>query len=137
MMNTLDELVGRRLRMRRRLLGLSQRELGARVGLRFQQIHKLECGATRITCARLFDLANALGLAPDSLLEGLADACRGERAEQQDLTLVDLSSQGTAMSLLRAFHRMDKARQRALIDIALVLGGEADRSAAPLQARAS
>lgn len=137
MINTLDELVGRRLRMRRRLLGLSQKELGARVGLRFQQIQKLECGATRITCARLFDLANALGLTPDSLFEGLAPACEGARAEPHDLTLADLSSQVTAMNLLRAFHRMDKARQRVLIDIALVLGGDAERSTAPVQSQAS
>lgn len=56
----IDLHLGRRLRRRRRLLGLTQRQLGDRVGIRFQQIQKYECGANRISAARLWELAEAL-----------------------------------------------------------------------------
>ena len=48
----IDLHLGRRLRRRRRLLGLTQQQLGDRVGIRFQQIQKYECGANRISAAR-------------------------------------------------------------------------------------
>ena len=56
----IDLHLGRRLRRRRRLLGLTQQQLGDRVDIRFQQIQKYECGANRISAARLWELAEAL-----------------------------------------------------------------------------
>ena len=55
-----DLHVGKRLRRRRRLLGMTQQELASQVGVRFQQIQKYECGANRISAARLWELAEAL-----------------------------------------------------------------------------
>jgi transcriptional regulator with XRE-family HTH domain len=55
-----DLRLGRRLRNRRRLLGLTQQQLAAAVGVRFQQIQKYECAANRVSAARLWDLARAL-----------------------------------------------------------------------------
>mgnify|MGYP002716648529 CR=1 FL=1 len=49
-----------RRRRRRRLLGLTQQQLALKVGIRFQQIQKYECGANRISAARLWQLAEAL-----------------------------------------------------------------------------
>ena len=40
-----DLHVGKRLRRRRRLLGMTQQDLASQVGVRFQQIQKYECGA--------------------------------------------------------------------------------------------
>ena len=49
-----------RLRRRRRLLGLTQQQLAGACGVRFQQIQKYECGANRISAARLWQLAEVL-----------------------------------------------------------------------------
>ncbi|MGA1341681.1 MAG: helix-turn-helix domain-containing protein, partial [Hyphomonas sp.] len=57
-----DLHVGKRLRRRRRLLGMTQHELASQVGVRFQQIQKYECGANRITASRLFDLARVMNV---------------------------------------------------------------------------
>ena len=56
----IDYYIGKRLRRRRRVLGLTQQQLGDRLGIRFQQVQKYECGANRISAARLWYLANAL-----------------------------------------------------------------------------
>ena len=60
MATDIDLHLGRRLRRRRRLLGLTQQQLAMQVGIRFQQIQKYECGANRISAARLWQLAEAL-----------------------------------------------------------------------------
>jgi transcriptional regulator with XRE-family HTH domain len=48
-----DSHVGKRVRMRRLMLGLSQTELGDALGLTFQQVQKYEKGANRISASRL------------------------------------------------------------------------------------
>ena len=60
MATDIDLHLGRRLRRRRRLLGLTQQQLALQVGIRFQQIQKYECGANRISAARLWQLSEAL-----------------------------------------------------------------------------
>src|SRR5687768_17039814 len=60
MSNNIDVYLGKQLRRRRRMLGLTQQQLAGAVGVRFQQIQKYECGANRISAARLWQLAEAL-----------------------------------------------------------------------------
>jgi len=48
MTSDVDLNLGKRLRRRRRLLGLTQQTLAEEVGIRFQQIQKYECGANRV-----------------------------------------------------------------------------------------
>jgi transcriptional regulator with XRE-family HTH domain len=52
--------LGRRLRQRRRLLSLTQRQLAAACSVSFQQIHKYEAGLCKISVAKLVVLARAL-----------------------------------------------------------------------------
>jgi transcriptional regulator with XRE-family HTH domain len=69
----IDLHLGRRLRRRRRLLGLTQQQLAVQVGVRFQQIQKYECGANRISAARLWELAEALETPITYFYDGLAE----------------------------------------------------------------
>ncbi len=73
MANEIDTHLGRRLRRRRKLLGLTQQQIAAACGVRFQQIQKYECGANRISAARLWQIAVTLGVAVDYFFEGLAE----------------------------------------------------------------
>ena len=58
--NPIDIHVGSRVRLRRNMLGLSQEQLGAKIGLTFQQIQKYERGANRIGASRLYRLSQVL-----------------------------------------------------------------------------
>ena len=80
----IDLHLGRRLRRRRRLLGLTQQQLAVQVGVRFQQIQKYECGANRISAARLWELAEALETPISYFYDGL-----GETADRLAATSVD------------------------------------------------
>lgn len=57
---TIDAHVGKRIRLRRTLLGLSQEKLGEALGVTFQQIQKYERGTNRVGASRLYDIATAL-----------------------------------------------------------------------------
>ncbi len=55
-----DIHVGGRVRLRRKLLGMSQEEVAAYVGLTFQQLQKYEKGANRISASKLYDIGKYL-----------------------------------------------------------------------------
>lgn len=74
MATDIDLHLGRRLRRRRRLLGLTQQQLAVQVGVRFQQVQKYECGANRISAARLWELAEALSTPISYFYDGLEEA---------------------------------------------------------------
>src|SRR5215813_5063132 len=80
-MDEIDVHLGRRLRRRRRLLGLTQQELAASCGVRFQQIQKYECAANRMSAARLWQLAEVLEGPVSYFYEGLT---REQREEWRD-----------------------------------------------------
>ena len=69
----IDLHLGKRLRRRRRLLGLTQQQVAEGVGIRFQQIQKYECGANRISAARLWQLAQVLEVPVNYFYDGLTD----------------------------------------------------------------
>ncbi len=55
-----DGHVGRRIRERRREIGMSQAKLGNALGVTFQQVQKYEVGVNRVAAGRLWDMAKAL-----------------------------------------------------------------------------
>ncbi|MEM1400446.1 MAG: helix-turn-helix transcriptional regulator [Pseudomonadota bacterium] len=66
----IDVYIGRRLAKARTLCGMTQTDLGNRVGLSFQQIQKYEKGANRISAGLLFELARILGEKIDYFFRG-------------------------------------------------------------------
>jgi transcriptional regulator with XRE-family HTH domain len=80
MANDIDLHLGKRLRRRRHLVGLTQQQLATAVGVRFQQIQKYECGANRIPAARVWELAAALEVPVGYFYDGLEE---GEPAKSR------------------------------------------------------
>lgn len=58
--NPIDVHVGKRVRTRRMLIGLSQEKLGDALGVTFQQVQKYEKGSNRISASRLQGIARLL-----------------------------------------------------------------------------
>ena len=67
----IDVFVGRRMRERRRQIGISQSEIGGQLGLSFQAVQKYESGEIRIAASTLFRLCHVLGVGPGYFFEGL------------------------------------------------------------------
>ncbi|MGZ3377599.1 MAG: helix-turn-helix domain-containing protein [Phenylobacterium sp.] len=71
MSEMVDLHIGKRLRRRRKLLGLTQTQLGALCGVRFQQIQKYESAQNHISAAMLWRVASGLGVDVQYFYEGL------------------------------------------------------------------
>lgn len=80
-----DTHVGKRIRVRRRVLGLRQVDLADALGLTSQQIEKYESGANRVSASKLYAIAVKLNTPVSYFFEGLADpSALGNAAQASD-----------------------------------------------------
>jgi transcriptional regulator with XRE-family HTH domain len=124
-MDEIDIHLGRRLRRRRRLLGLTQQELAHACGVRFQQIQKYECAANRMSAARLWQLAEVLEVPISYFYEGLTRDQREslEREGTAPSTSETLASKET-QDLIHAYYQLGERPRRRLLDLAKAMNGE-------------
>lgn len=84
---SVDRHIGRRIREERIKQGMSQAELGALIGVTYQQLHKYESGANRTSSSRLFQIANILGVDLSEFLPLTEVASSSRSFGRQDLDL--------------------------------------------------
>ena len=124
--SNIDVHLGKRLRRRRRLLGLTQQQLAGACGVRFQQIQKYECGANRISAARLWQLSEALEVPVGYFYDGLADAAQREQAlgEGPGEAGGEVLGSKETLDLIRAYYQLGERPRRRLLDLAKSLNGD-------------
>ncbi len=84
----IDHHVGRRVRERRVMLGLSQQRLARMIGVTYQQAHKYESGLNRISGGRLYEIARVMNVPVGWFFDGLdAEPVEPEMAPSQRLCL--------------------------------------------------
>ena len=129
MTHHVDVHVGKRIRHRRWLLGMTQQQLAESVGIKFQQIQKYETGANRVSASRLWDIADCLGVPVSFFFEGLSSGAALEaQSVRPDLPLAtvprangDLMGDREAMDLVRTYYAIPENQRRRLFDLARVL----------------
>ncbi len=123
MKHPVDVHVGKRVRHRRWMVGMTQQQLGDIVGIKFQQIQKYETGMNRISASRLWDIAQALGVSISFFFEGF----EAEEGSVEAPTAVpetqrgDLLADKEALELVRSYYAIPEAQRRRLFDLARVL----------------
>lgn len=122
MRDEIDVHLGRRLRRRRKLLGMTQQDLADACGVRFQQIQKYECAANRMSAARLWQLSEVLGVGVSYFYEGLSEAQRRTHAESDDDA--DVFSRKETHDLIRAYYALEERPRRRLLDLAKAMNNE-------------
>lgn len=108
MLNEIDVHVGHRLRRRRKSLSMNQCELGERIGVKFQQIHKYETGKSRISASRLWKAADALSVDVGYFFEGLDFGRSAEESsciKTETLLMRDTNELCKVISLMDAHQR--------------------------------
>ncbi|MFU8863529.1 MAG: helix-turn-helix domain-containing protein [Rhodobacterales bacterium] len=130
MTHHVDVHVGKRIRHRRWLLGMTQQQLAAQVGIKFQQIQKYETGANRVSASRLWDIADSLGVSISFFFEGLAASTPADQSACAQLPrngasvqngATDLLGDREAMDLVRTYYAIPETQRRRLFDLARVL----------------
>src|SRR6188472_1896128 len=105
MKHPVDVHVGKRVRHRRWMVGMTQQQLGDIVGIKFQQIQKYETGMNRISASRLWDIAQALDVSISFFFEGF-DGELTETAGSATATAErgDLLADKEALELVRSYY---------------------------------
>ena len=115
--NPVDIHVGKRVRLRRTLLGISQEKLGKAINLTFQQVQKYERGTNRIGSSRLYQLSQVLDIPVSYFFDDLPIEITAKKSSG----LVDVkvaSFQGDplvkreTLELVRAYYRITDPRVR-------------------------
>ena len=119
MAHPVDEHVGKRLRQRRWLVGMTQQQLAEHVGIKFQQIQKYETGANRVSASRLWDIASTLDVSINFFFDGM-QAEKGVKI-QSDAMPSDLMGDKEALDLVRSYYAIPENQRRRLFDLARVL----------------
>jgi transcriptional regulator with XRE-family HTH domain len=128
----IDQLVGARLKMQRKLAGLSQDGLASMLGLTFQQVQKYEKGVNRIGASRLFDIAQKLNVPVQFFFDdaGVKEAKAGastDTASQTTADFLSMVSSSDGAKMVRAFQNIsDPRRRRALVELAQSIAGQTD-----------
>ncbi len=121
MTHPVDVHVGKRIRHRRWMVGMTQQQLAERVGIKFQQIQKYETGMNRVSASRLWDIADALSVPVSFFFEGLRDD-----ATAGDTTLPgDILADREALELVRSYYAIPENQRRQLFELARVLSDAA------------
>lgn len=122
MKHPVDAHVGKRIRHRRWMVGMTQQQLADQVGIKFQQIQKYETGMNRVSASRLWDISEVLGVSIAFFFEGL------EGTNTQGTTAVvegDMMADKEALELVRSYYAIPEAQRRRLFDLARVLSDAA------------
>lgn len=125
--NPVDVHIGKRLRLRRMMVGLSQEDVANAVGVAFQQIQKYECAVNRISTSRLWALGAALQCPVSFFYEGMDGSVQaggqgGDTAAQ--IAEDDVSNRQETLKLVRAYYTIRQPdTRRQILELAVSLGG--------------
>ncbi|WP_375689347.1 helix-turn-helix domain-containing protein, partial [Bartonella sp. AP57NXGY] len=104
-----DISIGRKIRFKRTMLGMSQKKLGSQLGVTFQQIQKYEKGFNRIGAGRLQEIADILNVPISFFYSGLSTKdnvlfpCDDEISSKEEHIL------------LKSFRELKPKKQKAIL----------------------
>ena len=108
MSTALNQHLGKKLRLRRTTLGLTQTQVAQAINVTFQQIQKYEKGTNGVSSARLLQLSNFLKVKIKYFFEDFADYQTDLKTEVENLNFSFLS---------RLFSDLETSEKQKILDI--------------------
>ena len=132
--NPVDLHVGARIRLRRRMQGVSQEKLADALGLTFQQVQKYEKGTNRISASRLQQISATLQVPPSFFFSG-APSIDDAADEGADTSVCDAPRASDVLEFIatvegvrlnKAFAQITDAKVRKrIVELVTTLAGDA------------
>jgi len=123
MKHPVDVHVGKRIRHRRWMVGMTQQQLAEQVGIKFQQIQKYETGMNRVSASRLWDISEALDVPVSFFFEGIEQHPAVEGGSSS--VPRDIMADKEALELVRSYYAIPENQRRRLFELARVLSDAA------------
>lgn len=109
MINPIDEIVGFNIRRGRLKSGMTQHQLGRRIGVTAQQVQKYEIGKNRVSASRLWEIARTQSIPIDGYFEKIE--CKGDDRKNY---LVDIKP----LELLSIYVALPPSKRTCLLNLA-------------------
>ena len=124
--HAVDRYVGDRVRMRRKMQGMSQEKLGDALGLTFQQVQKYEKGTNRIGAGRLQQIASIQQVPISFFFEGAPGSSSSVLEEVPSSAYVsDFYATSDGLALTKAYLRIRNAKlRRSIVDLVKQISGD-------------
>ncbi|TCM48386.1 transcriptional regulator with XRE-family HTH domain [Rhizobium sp. PP-F2F-G48] len=118
--HAIDVEVGSRVRVRRKILGMSQTQLAESLGVTFQQVQKYEKGSNRIVASRLQNMAEILSVPisyffGESALSSIVSDVKTELSEGRDLTAFVETPEATEINIAFSKIKSPIVRKRIVV----------------------
>ncbi len=121
----IDIYIGKRLRLRRTMMGLSQEAVAKAVGITFQQVQKYEKGVNAMNARRLVEFARFMNVPVAYFFDGIDDAVPAEQPSQPGFSESSESfdhgspvSDRESLEMMKAFKRIsEQAVRKRLSDL--------------------
>lgn len=113
-----DLHIGSRIRLRRKLLAISQTDLADALGLTFQQVQKYERGSNRVSASKLYEIAQRLDVSIGFFFEGLSMSDNTVIAAPESMDLLILLTERNGHALAEVYVDMDPEQRVALVHVA-------------------
>jgi transcriptional regulator with XRE-family HTH domain len=128
--SSIDKHVGSRVRMRRKMLAMSQMHLADALGVTYRQVQKNEKGANRIGASRLQQLSEILQVPVAFFFEGAPNALAPHDSNESGLSMAEIDdfvSHQDGLRLIGAFMRIDNAAlRRSIAKLVQEIAGDDD-----------
>lgn len=127
--NPVDIYVGSRLKLRRLILGISQKKMAEKLGITFQQVQKYENGINRISASRLWDISKLLKVQVEYFFDGMNESIQAQSPRslrkntirsQQEIgeSFDDPMLRQESIRLIKAYSRINNEKLcRKLLDL--------------------
>jgi transcriptional regulator with XRE-family HTH domain len=134
--NLVDVHVGKRIRLRRNILHITQQQLAEMLGLTFQQVQKYEKGLNRVGASRLWDISRVLDVPMNFFFEDMDELSaarsprmlrrnyeeRGYLREDRPVIDNDPMKRAETLELVRAYYKIpNRAIAKKLFDAIVLL----------------
>src|SRR5262245_42221288 len=128
--NPTDQHIGARVRMRRKMLAMSQTQLADALGITYQQVQQNATAINRIAASRLQQMSHILQVPAASFLGGRPNAAAPHGSNGSALSMAqidDFVSDSDGLRLIRAFMRIDNAAlRRRIVMLVQEIAGDDD-----------
>ena len=114
----IDVQVGQRISLVRERAGLTQADLGAAIGVSFQQVQKYEKGTNRVSASRLARIADHLGCSIESLFPP-----HNRETFQKEGALDQMGATPWGREMASLFIALPREHRKTLIVVARALAG--------------
>ncbi|NTB87764.1 helix-turn-helix domain-containing protein [Agrobacterium tumefaciens] len=122
--HVVDVAIGRAIRKRRLLNGVSQSGLGEQIGVTFQQIQKYEKGTNRVSASMLTEIAHALHVDVRSFFDAVDALGNNGPFRDMSANAAEVHVTRETVSLNQAFAQISDPRlRRKIVDFVRAAAG--------------